>query len=216
MGEAIYQAFVTMGWWELCVTICNLLIMFVILRKFLFGPINKMLESRENEVREMYATAEADRAAAETMKRDYTASIANAKEEAAQIKAMKKVSGTLKLAYSQYRELQAFSQFGSDLDADTKSRLEQGERIVEVFKQPQNSPIPVEKQVVIIYAVVNKMLMGVPVEKIGQFQDRLFEYLETNHSEILDSIRETKTIDAVGESLPAAIEAFKSGFLSEL
>ena len=134
----------------------------------------------------------------------------------AQIKAMKKVSGTLKLAYSQYRELEAFSQFGSDLDADTKSRLEQGERIVEVFKQPQNSPIPVEKQVVIIYAVVNKMLMGVPVEKIGQFQDRLFEYLETNHSEILDSIRETKTIDAVGESLPAAIEAFKSGFLSEL
>ncbi|RKJ76510.1 F0F1 ATP synthase subunit alpha [Butyricicoccus sp. 1XD8-22] len=134
----------------------------------------------------------------------------------AQIKAMKKVSGTLKLAYSQYRELQAFSQFGSDLDADTKARLEQGERIVEVFKQPQNSPIPVEKQVVIIYAVVNKMLMGVPVEKIGQFQDRLFEYLETNHSEILDSIRETKTIDAVGESLPAAIEAFKSGFLSEL
>ena len=87
MGEAIYQAFVTMGWWELCVTICNLLIMFVILRKFLFGPINKMLESRENEVREMYATAEADRAAAETMKRDYTASIANAKEEAAQITA---------------------------------------------------------------------------------------------------------------------------------
>ena len=85
-----------------------------------------------------------------------------------------------------------------------------------MFKQPQNSPIPVEKQVVIIYAVVNKMLMGVPVEKIGQFQDRLFEYLETNHSEILDSIRETKTIDAVGESLPAAIEAFKSGFLSEL
>ncbi len=134
----------------------------------------------------------------------------------AQIKAMKKVSGTLKLAYSQYRELQAFSQFGSDLDADTKARLEQGERIVEVLKQPQNSPIPVEKQVVIIYAVVNKMLMGVPVEKIGQFQDRLFEYLEANNSEILASIRETKTIDAVGETLPAAIEAFKSSFLSEL
>ena len=75
----------------------------------------------------------------------------------AQIKAMKKVSGTLKLSYSQYRELQAFSQFGSDLDADTKARLDQGERIVEVLKQPQNSPIPVEKQVVIIYAVVNKI-----------------------------------------------------------
>ncbi len=74
----------------------------------------------------------------------------------AQIKAMKKVSGTLKLAYSQYRELQAFSQFGSDLDADTKARLAQGERIVEVLKQPQNSPVPVEKQVVIIFAVVNK------------------------------------------------------------
>ncbi len=134
----------------------------------------------------------------------------------AQIKAMKKVSGTLKLAYSQYRELQAFSQFGSDLDADTKARLEQGERIVEVLKQPQNSPIPVEKQVVIIYAVVNKMLMGVPADKIGEFQDRLFEYLEANNSEILASIRDTKTIDAVGETLPAAIEAFKSSFLSEL
>ncbi len=134
----------------------------------------------------------------------------------AQIKAMKKVSGTLKLAYSQYRELQAFSQFGSDLDADTKARLAQGERIVEVFKQPQNSPIPVEKQVVIIFAVVNKMLIDVPVDKIGQFQDRLFEYLETNHSDILTSIRDTKTIDKVGESLPKAIEAFKSSFLSEL
>ncbi len=134
----------------------------------------------------------------------------------AQIKAMKKVSGTLKLAYSQYRELQAFSQFGSDLDADTKARLEQGERIVEVLKQPQNSPIPVEKQVVIIYAVVNKMLMGVPADKIGEFQDRLFKYLEANNSEILASIRDTKTIDAVGETLPAAIEAFKSSFLSEL
>ena len=88
----------------------------------------------------------------------------------AQIKAMKKVAGTLKLAYSQYRELQAFSQFGSDLDADTKKRLNQGERIVEVLKQPQNSPIPVEKQVIIIFAVVSGELLDIPVELIGTFQ----------------------------------------------
>ena len=80
---------------------------------------------------------------------------------------MKKVAGTLKLAYSQYRELQAFSQFGSDLDADTKKRLNQGERIVEVLKQPQNSPIPVEKQVIIIFAVVSGELLDIPVELIG-------------------------------------------------
>ena len=133
----------------------------------------------------------------------------------AQIKAMKKVSGTLKLAYSQYRELQVFSQFGSDLDADTKARLAQGERIVEVLKQPQNSPITVEKQVVIIYAVVNKYLIDVPVEQIAEFQNELFAYLETEHSEILDSIRETKSIDDVKDTLPKAIEAFKAKFLGE-
>lgn len=133
----------------------------------------------------------------------------------AQIKAMKKVAGSLKLEYSQYRELQAFSQFGSDLDADTKARLEQGERIVEVLKQPQNSPIPVEKQVVIIYAVINKLLTGIPASKIGAFQDGLFEYMEANHGDILTSIRETKTLDAVSDSLPKAIEDFKSTFLSE-
>ena len=133
----------------------------------------------------------------------------------AQIKAMKKVSGTLKLAYSQYRELQAFSQFGSDLDADTKARLAQGERIVEVLKQPQNSPVPVEKQVVIIYAVVNKYLLDVPVELIAQFETELFAYLDSNHGDILDSIRQTKTIDGVQDTLPKAIEAFKTKFLSE-
>ncbi|MBS5144397.1 MAG: F0F1 ATP synthase subunit alpha [Butyricicoccus pullicaecorum] len=133
----------------------------------------------------------------------------------AQIKAMKKVSGTLKLAYSQYRELQAFSQFGSDLDADTKARLAQGERIVEVLKQPQNSPLTVEKQVVIIYAVVNKYLIDVPVTQIAEFQNELFAYLETEHSEILDSIRETKSIDDVKDTLPKAIEAFKARFLGE-
>lgn len=83
---------------------------------------------------------------------------------------MKKVAGTLKLAYSQFRELQAFSQFGSDLDADTKKRLEQGARIVEVLKQPQNSPIPVEKQVIIIYAVVSGALLDIPANQISEFE----------------------------------------------
>ena len=133
----------------------------------------------------------------------------------AQIKAMKKVSGTLKLAYSQYRELQAFSQFGSDLDADTKARLAQGERIVEVLKQPQNSPVPVEKQVVIIFAVVNKYLIDVPVELIAEFEREMFADMDGNHGDILDSIRETKTIDGVKDTLPKAIEAFKTKFLSE-
>ena len=133
----------------------------------------------------------------------------------AQIKAMKKVAGTLKLAYSQYRELQAFSQFGSDLDSDTKARLEQGERIVEVLKQPQNSPISVENQVIIIFAVVNKYLMGVPVEKIGQFQDELFSYIEDNYGKIPQTIRETKSIDSVKDDLAKAIEEFKAKFLSE-
>ena len=134
----------------------------------------------------------------------------------AQIKAMKKVAGTLKLAYSQDRELQAFSQFGSDLDSDTKARLEQGERIVEVLKQPQNSPISVEHQVIIIFAVVNKYLMGVPVEKIAQFQDELFEYIDNNHGRIPQTIRDTKTLDGVKDELEQAIEEFKTKFLSEI
>ncbi len=133
----------------------------------------------------------------------------------AQIKAMKKVAGTLKLAYSQYRELQAFAQFGSDLDADTKSRLDQGARIVEVLKQPQNSPIPVEKQVIIIFAVVNKFLIDVPAELVGDFQTELFEYLDANHPDIAKTIRETKAIDSIKDGLSSAIADFKAKFLSE-
>ncbi|MDR3767598.1 MAG: F0F1 ATP synthase subunit alpha [Butyricicoccus sp.] len=133
----------------------------------------------------------------------------------AQIKAMKKVAGTLKLAYSQYRELQAFAQFGSDLDADTKARLDQGERIVEVLKQPQNSPIPVEKQVIIIFAVVNKHLIDVPRELVGEFQDELFAYLDANHPDIAANIRDTKVIDNVKDELTQAIVDFKAKFLSE-
>ena len=133
----------------------------------------------------------------------------------AQIKAMKKVAGTLKLAYSQYRELQAFAQFGSDLDADTKARLDQGARIVEVLKQPQNSPIPVEKQVIIIFAVVNKHLIDVPVGLVSDFQNELFEYLDANHPNIAETIRDTKVIDNVKDELTQAIVDFKAKFLSE-
>ena len=134
----------------------------------------------------------------------------------AQIKAMKKVAGTLKLAYSQYRELQAFSQFGSDLDADTKKRLNQGERIVEVLKQPQNSPIPVEKQVIIIFAVVSGELLDIPVELIGTFQEELFEYIDGTYGDIPATIRATgKLEDDIKSRLTQAIEEFKKKFLSE-
>ena len=134
----------------------------------------------------------------------------------APIKAMKKVAGTLKLAYSQYRELQAFSQFGSDLDADTKKRLNQGERIVEVLKQPQNSPIPVEKQVIIIFAVVSGELLDIPVELIGTFQKELFEYIDGTYGDIPETIRATgKLEDDIKSRLTQAIEEFKKKFLSE-
>ena len=134
----------------------------------------------------------------------------------AQIKAMKKVAGTLKLAYSQYRELQAFSQFGSDLDADTKKRLNQGERIVEVLKQPQNSPIPVEKQVIIIYAVVSGALLDIPVDKIGEFEKELFEFMDGVYGDVPETIRATRQLDDdIKEKLEKAIEEFKAKFLSE-
>ena len=134
----------------------------------------------------------------------------------AQIKAMKKVAGTLKLAYSQYRELQAFSQFGSDLDADTKKRLNQGERIVEVLKQPQNSPIPVEKQVIIIYAVVSGALLDIPVDKIGEFEKELFEFMDGVYGDVPETIRATRQLDDdIREKMTKAIDEFKVKFLSE-
>ena len=134
----------------------------------------------------------------------------------AQIKAMKKVAGTLKLAYSQYRELQAFSQFGSDLDADTKKRLNQGERIVEVLKQPQNSPIPVEKQVIIIFAVVSGQLLDIPADKVAEFEKELFEFIDGVYGDIPETIRATKQMDDdIKEKLTKAIEEFKGKFLSE-
>lgn len=103
----------------------------------------------------------------------------------AQLKAVKKVSGALKLLYSQYRELRSFAQFGSDLDADTKSRLALGERIVEVLKQKRNSPVSPGCQVCIVYAVTNGYLNNVPVEKVGEYEQRLYEKMRSEHSELL-------------------------------
>ena len=118
----------------------------------------------------------------------------------AQIKAMKKVSGTLKLDYSQYRELQSFSQFGSDLDQDTKNRLAKGERIVEVLKQDENSPLEVEDQIVIIYAVVNNFLASIPLQKIKQYQKDLLDHIKTTKPELLSDIREKKVISPENET----------------
>ena len=131
----------------------------------------------------------------------------------AQIKAMKKVAGSLKLLYSQYRELQAFSQFGSDLDADTKARLANGERIVEVLKQPQNTPISVEHQVMIIYAVVNGLLDDVKVSDIQTMQNGLFSYIDTRFPEITKSIQTTGDLDdETAQKLHDAIVEFKKPF----
>lgn len=133
----------------------------------------------------------------------------------AQIKAMKKVSGTLKLAYSQYRELQAFAQFGSDLDDDTKERLAQGERIVEVLKQDRNAPVKVELQVVIIYAVINDLLKDIEIKDIAEFQNTLFAYIENSEPSIIDEIAKTGDLTKETEmKIVNAVEACKKSFLS--
>ena len=132
----------------------------------------------------------------------------------AQVKAMKKVSGPLKLLYSQYRELQSFAQFGSDLDADTKMRLEQGARIVEVLKQDRNAPLSVELQIVIIYAVTNNLLADIPVAKIRSFEHELFDHIVTLHPELVESIREKKIMDAEMEAdITAVVKDFVNTFL---
>jgi F-type H+-transporting ATPase subunit alpha len=134
----------------------------------------------------------------------------------AQVKAMKKVSGTLKLLYSQYRELQSFAQFGSDLDADTKARLEQGERIVAVLKQDRNSPLDVELQIAIIYAVVNNLLREISVEDVSRFEKELFEYLVATKDELLKTIRETGVLtDETTAELKEAILICKDKFLNK-
>ncbi len=135
----------------------------------------------------------------------------------AQIKAMKKVAGTLKLIYSQYRELQSFAQFGSDLDADTKSRLEQGARIVEVLKQNQNSPVPVEKQVAIIYAVTKNYLTKIAVEDVHEYEAGLYAFLDKDAegTAFMEAVRTTGKLEAdTEEHLKKALETFTEQFLS--
>ena len=135
----------------------------------------------------------------------------------AQIKAMKKVAGTLKLIYSQYRELQSFAQFGSDLDADTKARLEQGARIVEVLKQNQNAPVPVEKQVAILYAVTKGILEKVKVEDVNAYETGLYMYLDTDAAglEVMQLISSTGKLEPeTEEKLRQVLEAYTENFLN--
>ena len=134
----------------------------------------------------------------------------------AQIKAMKKVAGSLKLIYSQYRELQSFAQFGSDLDADTKARLAQGERVVEVLKQGRNQPIDVEKQVCILYAVINNYLADVPVEKVSLYEQGLYARLDAQHADILKVIRDTGKFEKdTEEKLCVALKQYTKDFLAQ-
>ncbi len=133
---------------------------------------------------------------------------------AAQIKAMKKIAAPIRTELAQYRELASFAQFGSELDADTKEKLAQGERIKEVLKQPQYQPMPVQYQVIIIYAVTKRFLLDVPVEDITRFEKEFFDYLDTKHPEIPAAIAEEKVIsDAMEEKLVKALNDFKAEFL---
>lgn len=130
----------------------------------------------------------------------------------AQIKSMKKVSGSLKLSYSQYRELASFSQFGSDLDADTKRRLAQGERIVEVLKQGENAPLKVSDQVMIIFAVTNGFVDDIPVGELSRFEAELFRFVDTNYPELSEKILANKDFTT---DLTEAINEFKKTFVVE-
>ena len=131
----------------------------------------------------------------------------------AQIKAMKKIAGPIRLELAQYRELAAFSQFGSELDADTRERLAQGERIREMLKQPQYKPMPVEYQIIIIFVATKKYLLDIPVENVLRFQDELFEFIDTKYSEIPEEIRTKKEMSKeLEEKLVNAITEFKKDF----
>ncbi len=128
---------------------------------------------------------------------------------AAQIKAMKKVAGELKLLYAQYRELQAFAQFGSDLDADTKNRLALGERIVEVLKQKRSRPVTVGCQVAIVYAVTRGYLNGVPVAAVQDYEAALYEYLEARYSNLLARIEEGEWNSDDVATMEDALKSFR-------
>ncbi len=131
----------------------------------------------------------------------------------AQIKAMKKIAAPIRTELAQYRELAAFAQFGSELDADTKEKLAQGERIKEILKQPQYKPMPVQYQVIIIFAATNKYLLDIPVEDITRFETEFFEFLDTKYPEVPSKIANEKVIsDETEETLKKAIEEFKKQF----
>ena len=135
----------------------------------------------------------------------------------AQIKAMKQVSGTLRLELAQYRELAAFAQFGSDLDKESKRRLEKGKRLIEILKQDQYEPVPVEKQIMILYAGVNNHLMEIPVSKIKAFEKGFIEYMDTHHREVGKAIVDGKVLtDEIKKQLEEAIEEYKKSFLAEV
>ncbi len=132
----------------------------------------------------------------------------------AQIKAMKKIAAPIRVELAQYRELAAFAQFGSELDADTTEKLAQGARIREMLKQPQYQPMPVEKQVIIIYAATRKYLLDIPVEQVLPFEKALFEYVDTKYPDVLEAIRTEKVIsDETEAKLVKAIEECKADFL---
>ena len=131
----------------------------------------------------------------------------------AQIKAMKKIAAPIRTELAQYRELAAFSQFGSELDADTKEKLAQGERIKEVLKQSQYKPMPVQYQVIIIYVVTGKYLIDIPVEDVTRFEQELFEFLDTKYPEVPNAIAQEKQIsDETDAKLKQAVEEFKAQF----
>lgn len=131
----------------------------------------------------------------------------------AQIKAMKKIAGTIRIDLAQYRELASFAQFGSELDAETSERLAQGVRIKEILKQPQYQPMPVEYQIIIIYAAVKKLLLDIAVEDILAFESGLFDYIKTKYPEIPESIKNDKVLkEEVEEALRKAIGEYKEQF----
>jgi F-type H+/Na+-transporting ATPase subunit alpha len=136
---------------------------------------------------------------------------------AAQITAMRRIAGRLRLDLAQYREMAAFAQFGSELDAATQSQLTRGERMVEILKQDQYKPLPVEKQVMIIYAGINGYLDDIPVEALRRFEEEFYPYIEGRNAALPREIKEKKQLDADMEAaLRKAIEEFKADFMSRM
>jgi F-type H+-transporting ATPase subunit alpha len=134
----------------------------------------------------------------------------------AQIKAMKKVSGKIKLELAQYRELQSFAQFGSDVDKDTKQRLDHGERLMEILKQRQYSPIKVEHQVLILYCATNNFLADINIADIHNFETELYDFMDTHYQQIVEEIKEKGNISKeLEEKLNSAIEEYKKVFKSK-